>query len=784
MESQRKSSGDEDAGERGLLHAWRGYSCGVTPERLLLPQPVLQVALGTRHGVLLVEGGHVYSVGDLPWKQSPAAASEPHTLESALSGQRVVAVAAGSFHSGAVTEDGAVHMWGDNAAGQCGLPGLLAVPNPTPVALSDSDASPPQTVAVLELACGGQHSLALSARGQVWAWGSGPQLGLAASVFPVWKPQKLEHLAGRRVLQVACGASHSLALVRCLGPQDVHRPPVDKCRQCNQLLYTMTDKEDHVIISDGHDCPLGVELTEEAGMAPLQEAETSPSETAPPSQTSSDPASDAAHHRDSGTEDTGPPPDSEEASARVASGVKGSRYPDEQAVRDYLRKLSGDAPAGRGTGPPPGGLHAPPSAGALASSALNSLVTSCASAVGERVVSTYEALSFKKMMNYLPSAAARSAAAPAGGDNAPAPERVRPEAKKSSSTGDIREEDAEGLRRRLSLPGLLPQVSPRLLRIAARPGTRAVALAPPGGAVPEAQEVFPTLQTEVWSWGRCEQGQLGHGDNLSRSQPLCIKSLNNKEVIRVAAGARHSLALTAQSQVFSWGSNSCGQLGHMESPSTVPRLAKLSDGIRVWDVGAGEKHTLLLADGDCIQPIIYYSGQRAGEGPEPGAAEEPPAGGGFTPQPVLLPFCMNLRYVSSVFAGGQQCMALSDRNVMGFIAGLHELAAAERKFYCRLCGIKTEVVRPLLELESLGPALGPALLGLLLALTGSFGRLCLLTGRHAASLTANLRRGRDVRRLLVLDNGGVFLDSHREYCVAVGDFLVMGGFQTLAKPPL
>lgn len=108
-----------------------------------------------------------------------------------------------------------------------------------------------------------------------------------------------------------------------------------------------------------------------------------------------------------------------------------------------------------------------PSAGGLASSVpsstLNSLVVSCASAVGERVASTYEALSLKKMMNfYLPSGAARSGG-PAGlaalvGDNT---ERVRQEesvqTKKSSSTGDIREEEAEGLRRRLSLPGLLSQ---------------------------------------------------------------------------------------------------------------------------------------------------------------------------------------------------------------------------------------------------------------------------------------------------------------------------------------
>ncbi|KAM3585310.1 uncharacterized protein V6R79_013967 [Siganus canaliculatus] len=812
METQRKSSGDDGGGERGLLHTWRGYSYSVTPERLLLPQPVLQVALGTRHGVLLVEGGQVYSFGDLPWRQSQASEPEKPTLEGALSGQRVVAVAAGSFHSGAVTEDGGVHMWGDNSAGQCGLSGLSTVPNPTPVALLDSDTGPQQTVPALELACGGQHTLALSAQREVWAWGSGSQLGLNTAVFPVWKPQKVEHLAGRYVLQVACGAAHSLALVRCIGPQDLHRPPVDKCRQCNQLLYTMTDKEDHVIISDGHYCPVGVELTEDKSLletpAPTG-LKTSPSEPVLPSHTSTC-ATVAAPCQDQQVEESAlsasESKPSDQSKPGASSGVKNSLYPDEQAVKDYLKKLSDNTQAEQAAKTTAGGLHSLlPSAG-LASSApgaaLNSLVASCASAVGERVASTYEALSLKRMMNlYLPSGASKSPGLTAAGvDGVRQEDSVQ--AKKSCSTGDIREEEAEGLRRRLSLPGLLSQVSPRLLRKAGRPRMRAVALTPLGGVVPEAQEAFPTLQTEVWSWGDGEQGELGHGDNLARSQPLCIKSLNNKEVIRVAAGAHHSLALTAQSQVFSWGSNSCGQLGHMESPSTVPRLAKMSEGVRVWDVSAGEKHTVLLADGDCIQPIIYYSGQQVKEEEQEQEAkeevernhreeqhqqdeeEEQKEAGGYTQQPVLLPFCMNLRYVSNVFAGGRRCVALSDRNVMGFIASLHELAAAERKFYCKLCNIKTQIVRPLLELESLSAALGPVVLGLLQTLAGRFSLLCHLTGQHAASLTANLRRGRDVKSLLILDHATIFLDAYREYCSAVGNFQVMGGFQTLTKPSL
>uniref|UniRef100_A0A3P8TVV4 Alsin Rho guanine nucleotide exchange factor ALS2 n=1 Tax=Amphiprion percula TaxID=161767 RepID=A0A3P8TVV4_AMPPE len=707
------------------------YSYSVTPDRLLLPRPVLQVALGSRHGILLLEGGQVYSFGELPWKQSQVPELAKPTLESALSGQRVVAVAAGSFHCGAVTEDGGVHMWGDNGAGQCGLSGLSTVPNPTPVALLDSNRSPPQTVPVLEVSCGERHTLALSVQREVWSWGSGCQLGLNASVFPVWKPQKVEHLAGRCVLQVACGASHSLALVRCPGPQDVQRPPVDKCGQCNQLLYTMTDKEDHVIISDGHYCPLGVELTEDEGRLELPTSEP-----------------------DASVQSKG--------SSGASASMKNSPYPDEQAVKDYLKKLSDTTQAETKTTPSAAGLGS-----STPTSALNTLVASCASAVGERVASTYEALSLKKMMNfYLPSAAARCGGGGVG-DNST--ERVRQEdsvqTKKSSSTGDIREEEAEGLRRRLSLPGLLSQVSPRLLRKAGRPRMRAVALSPLGGSVPGAQEVLPSLQTEVWSWGHGEHGQLGHGDNIARLQPLCIKSLNNKEVVRVAAGAHHSLALTAQSQVFSWGSNSSGQLGHMESPSTVPRLAKLSEGIRVWDVSAGERHTLLLADGDCIQPIIYYSGQQVKEEQEEEEEEQ----------------AKELGYVSSVFAGGRRCVALSDRNVMGFIASLHELASAERKFYCKLCSIKSQIIRPLLD-----SALGQVILGLLQTLASRFSILCHLTGQHAASLTANLRRGREVKNLLILDHASIFLDAYREYvyCDALGNFQVMGGFQALTKPSL
>lgn len=36
---------------------------------------------------------------------------------------------------------------------------------------------------------------------------------------------------------------------------------------------------------------------------------------------------------------------------------------------------------------------------------------------------------------------------------------------------------------------------------------------------------------------------------IDRLQPLCVKSLDGKEVIHLSAGGHHSLALTAKSQV-------------------------------------------------------------------------------------------------------------------------------------------------------------------------------------------------------------------------------------------
>ena len=65
---------------------------------------------------------------------------------------------------------------------------------------------------------------------------------------------------------------------------------------------------------------------------------------------------------------------------------------------------------------------------------------------------------------------------------------------------------------------------------------------------------------QAWVWGANAEGQLGTGDVAQRSQPAVVQYLGGKNVVRVAAGAYHTLFLTDAGQLFSAGLNTNGQL--------------------------------------------------------------------------------------------------------------------------------------------------------------------------------------------------------------------------------
>ncbi len=95
----------------------------------------------------------------------------------------------------------------------------------------------------------------------------------------------------------------------------------------------------------------------------------------------------------------------------------------------------------------------------------------------------------------------------------------------------------------------------------------------------------------VWNWGSNEFGQLGGGGVNKRSVPTPVNGLSS--VVSVAAGYAHSLALGVDGAVYSWGRNSCGELG---DGSQWPRSKPVRvDGLpSIASIAAGKSQSFAI----------------------------------------------------------------------------------------------------------------------------------------------------------------------------------------------
>ena len=77
----------------------------------------------------------------------------------------------------------------------------------------------------------------------------------------------------------------------------------------------------------------------------------------------------------------------------------------------------------------------------------------------------------------------------------------------------------------------------------------------------EEHSVCVTLEGGVFSWGNGAQGQLGHGNAGNGNSPRKIFELMGEKVERIAVGRRHTVCCTDKGIIFSFGMNIHGQLG-------------------------------------------------------------------------------------------------------------------------------------------------------------------------------------------------------------------------------
>ncbi len=185
----------------------RGLSSGVTG-----------IAAGGAHACAVTSGGAVRCWGSGLRGQLGNGSTTTSATPVQVSGMTrgVAGIAAGGWHTCAVTTTGAALCWGENDEGQLG-DGNPSVDSPTPGPVSGLGSG------VAGISAGGRHTCARMTSGDVRCWGENSlgQLGTGSFSSPVLEPHTVTGLGGVATA-VATGPGHTCAslddgTVRCWG---------------------------------------------------------------------------------------------------------------------------------------------------------------------------------------------------------------------------------------------------------------------------------------------------------------------------------------------------------------------------------------------------------------------------------------------------------------------------------------------------------------------------------------------------------------------------------------
>ncbi|XP_048209598.1 inhibitor of Bruton tyrosine kinase isoform X2 [Perognathus longimembris pacificus] len=124
--------------------------------------------------------------------------------------------------------------------------------------------------------------------------------------------------------------------------------------------------------------------------------------------------------------------------------------------------------------------------------------------------------------------------------------------------------------------------------------------------------VFLSQRGQVYTCGHGPGGRLGHGDEQTCLVPRLVEGLSAHNCAQVAAAKDHTVVLTEDGCVYTFGLNIFHQLGIIPPPSScnVPRQmqAKYLKGRTIVGVAAGRFHTVLWT-----REAVYTLGLNGGQ---------------------------------------------------------------------------------------------------------------------------------------------------------------------------
>ena len=163
---------------------------------------------------------------------------------------------------------------------------------------------------------------------------------------------------------------------------------------------------------------------------------------------------------------------------------------------------------------------------------------------------------------------------------------------------------------------------------------------------------------EVYSWGSNSSGQLGDGGSSTyRASPSLVSTLAGPVRVAqtertIAAGNAHSLAVLSDGRIAAWGADTHGQLGNglPKAPSQSSVSFTLPSGAAARAVSAGRDHSLAVDAGGLVFAWGRNTYGQLGDGTQTERVS-----------PVQVE---GLEHVVAVAAGGDHSFALDENGVV------------------------------------------------------------------------------------------------------------------------
>ena len=107
------------------------------------------------------------------------------------------------------------------------------------------------------------------------------------------------------------------------------------------------------------------------------------------------------------------------------------------------------------------------------------------------------------------------------------------------------------------------------------------------------------ISEDLYTWGANSRGQLGHGNTNNIMKPRKIVYFTEEKIglLSIAAGDQHSAAISSNNELYTWGCGAYYRLGHgLAFDESIPKKVEVLEDVYVTQVSCGASHTLCITN--------------------------------------------------------------------------------------------------------------------------------------------------------------------------------------------